>query len=56
MDYSGAAYGLGALDGYGLKVGSDLDGPPFDPDVWQRTPPAESERLARAFLFRGVRW
>jgi glycine/D-amino acid oxidase-like deaminating enzyme len=52
VDYDGAAYGLGALDGNGLKVGSDFDGPPFDPDTWPRTPPAESERRAREFLRR----
>ncbi len=47
VDYDGAAYGLGALDGHGVKVGSDLDGGAFDPDTWPRIPPAESERLAR---------
>jgi glycine/D-amino acid oxidase-like deaminating enzyme len=50
VDYDGAAYGLGALDGHGFKVGSDFDGPEFDPDTWPRTPPAESERKAREFL------
>jgi glycine/D-amino acid oxidase-like deaminating enzyme len=50
VDYDGAAYGLGALDGNGFKVGSDFDGPEFDPDTWPRTPPAESERRAREFL------
>jgi glycine/D-amino acid oxidase-like deaminating enzyme len=52
VDYDGAAYGLGALDGNGFKVGSDVDGSQFDPDTWPRTPPAESERLAREFLKR----
>jgi sarcosine oxidase len=50
VDYDDAAYGLGALDGNGMKVGSDLDGPAFDPDTWPRTPPPDSERLAREFL------
>ena len=50
VDYDGAAYGLGALDGNGMKVGSDLDGPAFDPDTWPRTPPRDSERMAREFL------
>jgi glycine/D-amino acid oxidase-like deaminating enzyme len=50
VDYDGAAYGLGALDGHGFKVGSDFDGPQLDPDTWPRTPPAESERRAREFL------
>ena len=52
VDYDGAAYGVGALGGDGMKVGSDFDGPQFDPDTWPRTPPAESERRAREFLRR----
>jgi sarcosine oxidase len=52
VDYDGAAYGLGALDGNGLKVGSDFDGPDYDPDTWPRTAPGESERRAREFLRR----
>jgi sarcosine oxidase len=50
VDYDGAAYGLGALDGHGVKIGSDLDGAAFDPDSWPRTPPAASEPLARTAL------
>ena len=50
VDYDGAAYGLGALDGHGVKIGSDLDGSDFEPDAWPRTPPAASERVAREVL------
>jgi glycine/D-amino acid oxidase-like deaminating enzyme len=50
VDYDGAAYGLGALDGNGVKVGPDVDGPPLDPDQWPRSPRAESERLAREYV------
>jgi glycine/D-amino acid oxidase-like deaminating enzyme len=51
VDYDGAAYGLGDLDGRGVKVAPDLDGPPLDdPDTAERTPVAEHERFARAYL------
>ncbi|HET8673798.1 MAG TPA: FAD-dependent oxidoreductase [Thermoleophilaceae bacterium] len=50
VDYDGAAYGLGALDGYGVKVAPDVEGPPFDPDERERTPARENERRARALV------
>lgn len=50
VDYDGAAYGLGALDGNGLKLGPDVDGPPLDPDEWPRTPDARNETLTREYL------
>jgi glycine/D-amino acid oxidase-like deaminating enzyme len=50
VDYDGAAYGLGALDGNGLKLGPDVDGPAFDPDRWPRTPHPDSERRTREYL------
>jgi glycine/D-amino acid oxidase-like deaminating enzyme len=51
VDYDGAAYGLGDLDGRGVKVAPDLDGPPLeDPDTAERVPVAEHERFARAYL------
>jgi sarcosine oxidase len=50
VDYDGAAYGLGALDGNGLKLGPDVDGPAFDPDTWPRTPDAGNERRTREYL------
>jgi glycine/D-amino acid oxidase-like deaminating enzyme len=50
VDYDGAAYGLGALDGNGLKLGPDVDGPPLDPDQWPRSPRPENERATREYL------
>ncbi|HEY1596715.1 MAG TPA: FAD-dependent oxidoreductase [Thermoleophilaceae bacterium] len=50
VDYDGAAYGLGALDGNGVKLGPDVDGPVLDPDVWPRIPRPENERLTRGYL------
>ena len=46
-DYDGAGYGLGRLDGHGMKVALDFDGPPVDPDRRPDTAAPESER-ARA--------
>jgi glycine/D-amino acid oxidase-like deaminating enzyme len=50
VDYDGAAYGLGALDGNGLKLGPDVDGPPLDPDQWPRSPRPHNEKLTRDYL------
>ncbi|HEY2603174.1 MAG TPA: FAD-dependent oxidoreductase [Thermoleophilaceae bacterium] len=50
VDYDDSAYGLGALDGNGLKLGPDVDGPPLDPDSWPRAPRPEHERRAREHL------
>ena len=36
VDYDGAAYGLGDLDGRGVKVAPDVDGPPFDAQTGER--------------------
>ena len=36
VDYDGAAYGLGDLDGRGVKVSPDVDGPPCDPETLER--------------------
>ena len=49
-DYDGAGYGLGRLDGHGMKVAMDFDGPPVDPDRRPETAAAESERAAREYL------
>ena len=51
VDYDGAAYGLGDLDGRGVKVCSDVEGPPFDVDG-ARVPLAAHERGARKLLAR----
>jgi glycine/D-amino acid oxidase-like deaminating enzyme len=50
VDYDGATYGLGDLDGRGFKVAPDVEGPPFDPELGERVPRAEHERLARDYL------
>jgi len=52
VDYDGAAYGLGDLDGRGVKVAPDVEGPPFDAEHAQRIPLPEHERLARGHLAR----
>lgn len=49
VDYDGAAYGLGALDGHGVKVGPDVEGLQLDPDSWPRTHAPENELLAREY-------
>jgi glycine/D-amino acid oxidase-like deaminating enzyme len=33
-----------------VKVAPDVEGPPFDPDRWPRTPTQENERRARDYL------
>ena len=50
VDYDGAAYGLGDLDGRGVKVSPDVDGPPCDPESMERVAVPEHERLARDYL------
>ncbi|HUH07214.1 MAG TPA: FAD-dependent oxidoreductase [Egibacteraceae bacterium] len=50
VDYDGAVYGLGDLDGRGFKCAPDAEGPEFDPDADPRVLSAESERLARDYL------
>lgn len=50
VDYDGATYGLGDLDGRGVKMAPDIEGPPFDPESSERVPRPEHERLARDYL------
>jgi sarcosine oxidase len=50
VDYDAAAYGLGDLDGRGVKVSPDVEGPEFDAETAPRVALAEHERLARAYL------
>lgn len=50
VDYDGAAYGLGDLDGRGVKVSPDVEGPPIDPEHGRRVPLPANERAARAYL------
>src|SRR3954452_9547625 len=52
VDYDAAAYGVGDVDGRGVKVCSDVEGPAgFDADG-DRAPLAENERRAREILAR----
>jgi len=50
VDYDRAVYGLGDLDGVGVKVAPDVEGPEFDPDADDRVPSPESEPRGRAYL------
>ena len=50
VDYDGAVYGVGDLDGRGFKASPDVEGPEFDPDADDRSPSAEGERAAREYL------
>jgi sarcosine oxidase len=50
VDYDRAVYGLGDLDGIGVKVAPDVEGPPFDPEHGERNASPESEPRARAYL------
>ncbi len=52
VDYEAAFYGLGDLDGRGVKVCPDQEGPDFDPDRDPRTPTKQAEADARAYLAR----
>jgi glycine/D-amino acid oxidase-like deaminating enzyme len=57
VEYDAAFYGLGDLDGRGVKIAPDSEGPPFDPDDADRAASAESEAAARRFAaarFRGL--
>jgi glycine/D-amino acid oxidase-like deaminating enzyme len=49
VDYDRAVYGLGDLDGIGVKVAPDREGPPFDPERGDRTPSPEAEQAARRY-------
>jgi sarcosine oxidase len=52
VDYDAAFYGGGDLDGRGVKVSPDREGPEFDPDRDPRTPSAEAEAAGRGYLAR----
>jgi sarcosine oxidase len=53
IDAANLVYGWGDLDGAGAKVACDQPGPEFDPDG-ERTPSANAERSARAYLARSL--
>jgi sarcosine oxidase len=50
VDYDGAFYGHGDVDGAGIKLCSDAEGPELDPDAAGREPWGSHQRLARAYL------
>jgi sarcosine oxidase len=50
VDYEGAMYGCGDLDGCGVKVAPDAEGPDFHPDEDRRAPRPEAEAAAREYL------
>lgn len=50
VDYDGAAYGLGDLDGRGLKCASDVEGPALQPEQDDRIVGAEGIARARRYL------
>jgi sarcosine oxidase len=50
VDYDGAVYGLGDLDGRGVKVAPDREGPEFDPDRDPRIASSDGEREARRYI------
>jgi sarcosine oxidase len=50
VDYDAAAYGLGDLDGRGVKAAPDVEGPECDPDALERVAVPDHERLAREYL------
>jgi sarcosine oxidase len=50
VDFDGAFYGLGDLDGRGVKVAPDAEGPPLDPETAERVPVPAHEAAARAYL------
>jgi sarcosine oxidase len=49
VEYDRAVYGTGDLDGIGVKVAPDMEGPPFDPETGERTPDPRNEQAARAY-------
>ncbi|MCW2986455.1 MAG: FAD-dependent oxidoreductase [Conexibacter sp.] len=50
VDFDGAFYGMGDLDGRGFKVGPDQEGPGVDSLDAERRNDPELERVARAYL------
>ena len=50
VDYDAAVYGTGDVDGHGVKVAPDREGPPFDPDGDPRVASPENEEQARAYI------
>jgi glycine/D-amino acid oxidase-like deaminating enzyme len=52
VDYDAAAYGTSDIDGLGVKVAVDVEGPPLDPDAELPPVSAEGEAAARDYARR----
>ncbi|ACZ91464.1 NAD(P)/FAD-dependent oxidoreductase [Streptosporangium roseum] len=52
VDYDASVYGHGDLDGLGMKVTSDIEGEPYDPETGDRRISPSSEEASRAYLRR----
>ena len=52
VDYDGAFYGTGDLDGHGVKVAPDVEGPEFDPRAGARDPSGDAVTRAREYASR----
>ena len=49
VDYDGGFYGVPSVDGRGVKIAPDRDGPPFDPTDGERLIDPDTVRQARAY-------
>ena len=49
VDYDGGFYGIPSVDGRGVKIAPDRDGPPFDPSDGERVIDPDTVRQARAY-------
>ena len=49
VDYDGGFYGVPAVDGRGVKIAPDRDGPPFDPTDGERLIDPDTVRQVRAY-------
>ena len=49
VDYDGGFYGIPAVDGRGVKIAPDRDGPPFDPSDGERVIDPDTIRQTRAY-------
>jgi glycine/D-amino acid oxidase-like deaminating enzyme len=49
VDYDRAFYGTGDIDGLGVKLANDQEGPPLDPDADLPPASADGEQSARAY-------
>jgi glycine/D-amino acid oxidase-like deaminating enzyme len=50
VDYDAAVYGTADVDGFGVKIAPDSEGPPFDPERDARAASPEVEESARAYM------